>query len=63
VPKTLRDLNTLQKESNKFEVRTWNSNLDLFPSFNVKNNPSSNSDSRVMANWPKKQQKQNLNLG
>jgi hypothetical protein len=27
---TLGDLNTLQKESNKFEVRTSNSNLVLF---------------------------------
>jgi hypothetical protein len=28
--KTPRDLNTLQKESNKFEVRTSNSNPILF---------------------------------
>jgi hypothetical protein len=38
-PNTPRDLNTLQEESNKFEVRTWNSKgaqgADLKPKKNL----------------------------
>jgi hypothetical protein len=33
--KTPGDLNTPQEENNKFEVRTWNSNLVLFSGFHL----------------------------
>jgi hypothetical protein len=33
--KTLGDLNTPQEDSNKFEVKTWNSNFILFSSFHL----------------------------
>jgi hypothetical protein len=32
---TLEDLNTPQLESNKFEVRIWNSNTIVFSSFHL----------------------------
>jgi hypothetical protein len=41
---TLGDLNTPQEESNKFEVRIWNSNLVFFSNFHLKKNPSSSLD-------------------
>jgi hypothetical protein len=33
--KNPRDLNTLQEETNKFQVKTSNLNLIFFPSFDV----------------------------
>ncbi len=32
---SLGDLNTPQEENNKFEVKTWNSNLVLFSNFHL----------------------------